>query len=69
MNILKQNKGSNPESSTKYLNDERLDSIAKIVNDDARWQWSQGGGIGGGNSEDGRQRTNTNENIQVPYIA
>jgi len=38
---------------SQYLTDDRINSIAKIVNDDARWQWSQGGG--GGNSQELKQ--------------
>ena len=60
-----ENKGSNSEASNQYLTDDRLDSIAKIVNDDARWQWSQGGGAGGGNNQDLRQRDNSNNDLQV----
>jgi len=56
--------GSNSEASNQYLTDDRLDSIAKIVNDDARWQWSQGGGAGGGNNQDLRQRDNSNNDLQ-----
>eukprot|EP00092_Neocalanus_flemingeri_P039546 GFUD01043060.1.p1 GENE.GFUD01043060.1~~GFUD01043060.1.p1 ORF type:complete len:1063 (-),score=221.30 GFUD01043060.1:462-3650(-) len=56
--------GSNSEPSTQYLTDDRLDSISKIVNDDARWQWSQGGGVGGGNSQTLREGGSNNNNIQ-----
>ena len=64
--LLKKNlkKGSNREEANQYLTNDRIDSIAKIVNDDARWQWSQGGG--GGDSQDLRQRENDN-NVQVDY--
>jgi len=44
--------GSNSAEANQYLTDDRIDSISKIVNDDARWQWSQGGG---GNSQELRQ--------------
>ena len=36
----------------QYLTDVRLDSLARIVDDDTRWQWSQGGGGVVSNSEE-----------------
>ena len=37
--------------SGQYLTDDRMDSISKIVNDDDRWQWSQGRGVTGGRNK------------------
>ena len=38
------------EPRAQHFTDVRLDSLARIVDDDTRWQWSQGRSGGGGSS-------------------
>jgi len=46
--------------SNQYLTDDRIDSISKIVNDDDRWQWSQGRGVTGGRNQQLEQPETSN---------
>jgi len=50
-------RGSEGEPQAEYFTDVRLDSLARVVDDDTRWQWSQARrGGGGSNTEQDEAR-------------